>query len=157
MKPFPAEPMRMWPISTRVNKPENDTRRSSSQSSYLLRRFKCLVKRRRARSCAKPRGTNRRLPSLSSSWNGCGNIGSQSDRCGLARSHSVTSRVIVTIASDLTLAVSTVGHRCGLPSCDPRFCRRPSCQARERRLRLRRGRRKRSPKRTRPFLLRRRQ
>jgi putative SOS response-associated peptidase YedK len=22
--PFPAEPMRMWPISTRVNKPEND-------------------------------------------------------------------------------------------------------------------------------------
>ena len=24
MKPFPGEPMRMWPISTRVNKPEND-------------------------------------------------------------------------------------------------------------------------------------
>ncbi len=24
MVPFPAEPMRMWPISTRVNKPEND-------------------------------------------------------------------------------------------------------------------------------------
>ena len=24
MKPFPAEPMRMTPISTRVNKPEND-------------------------------------------------------------------------------------------------------------------------------------
>ena len=24
MKPFPSEPMRMWPISTRVNKPEND-------------------------------------------------------------------------------------------------------------------------------------
>jgi putative SOS response-associated peptidase YedK len=24
MRPFPAEPMRMWPISTRVNKPEND-------------------------------------------------------------------------------------------------------------------------------------
>jgi putative SOS response-associated peptidase YedK len=24
MPPFPAEPMRMWPISTRVNKPEND-------------------------------------------------------------------------------------------------------------------------------------
>jgi putative SOS response-associated peptidase YedK len=24
MKPFPPEPMRMWPISTRVNKPEND-------------------------------------------------------------------------------------------------------------------------------------
>ena len=24
MWPFPAEPMRMWPISTRVNKPEND-------------------------------------------------------------------------------------------------------------------------------------
>jgi len=24
MKVFPAEPMRMWPISTRVNKPEND-------------------------------------------------------------------------------------------------------------------------------------
>ena len=24
MQPFPAEPMRMWPISTRVNKPEND-------------------------------------------------------------------------------------------------------------------------------------
>jgi putative SOS response-associated peptidase YedK len=23
-QPFPAEPMRMWPISTRVNKPEND-------------------------------------------------------------------------------------------------------------------------------------
>jgi hypothetical protein len=22
--PFPAEPMRMWPISARVNKPEND-------------------------------------------------------------------------------------------------------------------------------------
>ena len=24
MKPFPVELMRMWPISTRVNKPEND-------------------------------------------------------------------------------------------------------------------------------------
>ncbi len=24
MRPFPVEPMRMWPISTRVNKPEND-------------------------------------------------------------------------------------------------------------------------------------
>ena len=24
MGPFPAELMRMWPISTRVNKPEND-------------------------------------------------------------------------------------------------------------------------------------
>jgi putative SOS response-associated peptidase YedK len=24
MRPFPAESMRMWPISTRVNKPEND-------------------------------------------------------------------------------------------------------------------------------------
>jgi hypothetical protein len=24
MRPFPAEPMRMWPISTRVNMPEND-------------------------------------------------------------------------------------------------------------------------------------
>jgi putative SOS response-associated peptidase YedK len=23
-QPFPPEPMRMWPISTRVNKPEND-------------------------------------------------------------------------------------------------------------------------------------
>jgi putative SOS response-associated peptidase YedK len=24
LRPFPAAPMRMWPISTRVNKPEND-------------------------------------------------------------------------------------------------------------------------------------
>jgi putative SOS response-associated peptidase YedK len=24
LRPFPAEPMRMWPISTRVNRPEND-------------------------------------------------------------------------------------------------------------------------------------
>ena len=24
MRPFPAQPMRMWPISTRVNNPEND-------------------------------------------------------------------------------------------------------------------------------------
>lgn len=24
MRPFPAGPMRMWPISSRVNKPEND-------------------------------------------------------------------------------------------------------------------------------------
>ena len=24
MRPYPAEPMRMWPISIRVNKPEND-------------------------------------------------------------------------------------------------------------------------------------
>jgi hypothetical protein len=24
MRPFPAELMRLWPISTRVNKPEND-------------------------------------------------------------------------------------------------------------------------------------
>jgi putative SOS response-associated peptidase YedK len=24
MRPFPAKLMRMWPISTRVNKPEND-------------------------------------------------------------------------------------------------------------------------------------
>jgi putative SOS response-associated peptidase YedK len=24
MRPFPADPMRMWPISTRVNKLEND-------------------------------------------------------------------------------------------------------------------------------------
>jgi putative SOS response-associated peptidase YedK len=26
LRPFPAEPMRMWPISTRVDKPENDER-----------------------------------------------------------------------------------------------------------------------------------
>jgi putative SOS response-associated peptidase YedK len=26
MRPFPAGLMRMWPISTRVNKPENDDR-----------------------------------------------------------------------------------------------------------------------------------
>jgi putative SOS response-associated peptidase YedK len=26
MRPFPAELMRMWPLSTRVNKPENDDR-----------------------------------------------------------------------------------------------------------------------------------
>ena len=26
MRPFAAEPMRIWPISTRVNKPENDDR-----------------------------------------------------------------------------------------------------------------------------------
>jgi putative SOS response-associated peptidase YedK len=24
LRPFPPEPLRMWPISTRVNKPEND-------------------------------------------------------------------------------------------------------------------------------------
>ncbi len=24
MRSFPSEPMRVWPISTRVNKPEND-------------------------------------------------------------------------------------------------------------------------------------
>lgn len=24
LRPFPSEPMRIWPISTRVNKPEND-------------------------------------------------------------------------------------------------------------------------------------
>ena len=24
MRPFPAEPMQIWPISTRVNKPESD-------------------------------------------------------------------------------------------------------------------------------------
>jgi putative SOS response-associated peptidase YedK len=24
MRPFPSEAMRMWPISTRINKPEND-------------------------------------------------------------------------------------------------------------------------------------
>ena len=24
MRPYPAGPMRMWPVSTRVNKPEND-------------------------------------------------------------------------------------------------------------------------------------
>ena len=24
LRPFPAEPMRLWPISTRVNKPEHD-------------------------------------------------------------------------------------------------------------------------------------
>jgi putative SOS response-associated peptidase YedK len=24
LRPFPAEPMRMWPISTRINNPDND-------------------------------------------------------------------------------------------------------------------------------------
>lgn len=24
MRPLPSEPMRMWPMSTKVNKPEND-------------------------------------------------------------------------------------------------------------------------------------
>jgi hypothetical protein len=38
MQPFPAEPMRMWPSSTRVNKPENDDPRSLSRSSCLLRK-----------------------------------------------------------------------------------------------------------------------
>jgi putative SOS response-associated peptidase YedK len=35
MRPYPAEPMRIWPISTRVNKPENDD--SSSRSHCPLR------------------------------------------------------------------------------------------------------------------------
>jgi putative SOS response-associated peptidase YedK len=38
MRPFPAEPTRMWPISTRVNKQETTTHRSSSPSRRLLRR-----------------------------------------------------------------------------------------------------------------------
>ena len=36
MRPFPAEPMRMWPISTRVNKPENDDPSSSNRSSWPI-------------------------------------------------------------------------------------------------------------------------
>jgi putative SOS response-associated peptidase YedK len=28
MRPFPAKPMQMWAISTRVKKPENDDRRT---------------------------------------------------------------------------------------------------------------------------------
>ena len=43
MRPFPAEPMRMWPISTRVNKPENDdpsiVQRGAFDSPALGRRF----------------------------------------------------------------------------------------------------------------------
>jgi putative SOS response-associated peptidase YedK len=33
MRPFPAELMRMWPISTRVNKPEMTIPQSSSRSN----------------------------------------------------------------------------------------------------------------------------
>jgi putative SOS response-associated peptidase YedK len=33
MRPFPASPLRTWPISSRVNKPENDDP-SSSQSNW---------------------------------------------------------------------------------------------------------------------------
>ena len=36
LRPFPAEPMRMWPISTRVNKPDNDDPSNLSLSSWLL-------------------------------------------------------------------------------------------------------------------------
>jgi putative SOS response-associated peptidase YedK len=43
MRPFPAEPMRRWPISTRVNKPENDD--PSSRLSYLLRDRMSVVAR----------------------------------------------------------------------------------------------------------------
>jgi putative SOS response-associated peptidase YedK len=34
MGPFPAELMRMWPISTRVNKPENDDPQLWSRSNW---------------------------------------------------------------------------------------------------------------------------
>jgi putative SOS response-associated peptidase YedK len=38
MRPFPASPMRMWPISTRVNKPENDDPSWSRWSWQSVRR-----------------------------------------------------------------------------------------------------------------------
>ena len=37
IRPYRSAPMRMWPISTRVNKPENDDPRSWSRSSWLIR------------------------------------------------------------------------------------------------------------------------
>ena len=36
LRPYPAEPMRMWPISTRVNKPENDDPSILQPIDYLL-------------------------------------------------------------------------------------------------------------------------
>jgi hypothetical protein len=52
MKPFPAEPMRMWPISTRANKPENgDPSIVAYRDSYFggvivpLLRFWCGARR----------------------------------------------------------------------------------------------------------------
>jgi putative SOS response-associated peptidase YedK len=38
MRPYPAEPMRMWPISTRLNKPKKTIPQSLSRSACLLRR-----------------------------------------------------------------------------------------------------------------------
>ena len=80
LRPYPAAPMRMWPIRRASTSQRTMIRRSFSRSSCLLRR---------------PKWTNRRLPSPFSPWNGYGNIGSRSDRCGptLSRgSHSMTSR-----------------------------------------------------------------
>ena len=39
MRPFPAEPMRMWPISTRVNNRRMTIARSSNRSSYRRREW----------------------------------------------------------------------------------------------------------------------
>jgi putative SOS response-associated peptidase YedK len=37
LRPFPSEPMRMWTISTRVNKPENDDASILEQSRWRQR------------------------------------------------------------------------------------------------------------------------
>ncbi len=41
-EPYSAGPMRMWPISTRVNKPENDDPSMATRPGKNLRRATCF-------------------------------------------------------------------------------------------------------------------
>ena len=46
MRPFPAEPMRIWPISTRVNKPENDDPSIVEPDALVTSTAQCLLTER---------------------------------------------------------------------------------------------------------------
>jgi hypothetical protein len=63
MRPFPAEPMRMWPITTRVTSRRTTTRRSSSPSIWqvLLRRHTSALTAVRCRENLPRLGFVRRL------------------------------------------------------------------------------------------------
>ncbi len=71
--PFPSEAMRMWPISTRVNKPENDYHRAWTQLSWQWMPPKslvcCAVK---ARACARGTGVDFRCPPAMLDYRGSG-------------------------------------------------------------------------------------
>jgi putative SOS response-associated peptidase YedK len=61
MGPFPAEPMRMWPISTRVNRPDDASTAEKSRQAFCRQVFRSPGQQCMSAGIGMRRGCRQRL------------------------------------------------------------------------------------------------